>query len=656
MDDANGHKRLASIAAISYLIAHHEMEIPYCGTVSKWDLKEPWATTTDDNDRTGKIHGTSSRMNSREVLSVALGMSSPTSSSGINNNSSIINNNRNSSSNDGFVLNDGENGGRHRVRKPGSYMVMSECHGDPNFFHLPVPADVVPGNVFDFTITTTINGGRHVVPRRLSVRCPPDARPGCDTLQIAVLQEPRTVFRGPLKVAHLTQSTSFVSSDSKKNKNRSSSGQNDDDDDDDDDDGGDDDEGMVTSSQKMSSSRNGGSVTMTPDIVKRNEATIEASAEAILVKIPHSVKPGGQFIARRKDGSKFLVTTPLDGRPGQTLRIVLSTVEEDQNNNNEKEVLECYTKKVRNSGFKTSKQGRKDSFAQNRPSLGRYKFFEIVAPKGVQPNQILPINVLGKRIPLQLPDNVKEGQTIKLKVPVDEVVDNIELDWDKFFPGWNRTIRMNDFKFKWVKIISSQERQENRIMTMDEKEESATTLTDVDIFKDLAFVRHLMFLEGNDARMRTGTVTLIPAEDAVVESELTIGGFKTLVSYADVAHFQTQPFEVKTNWFQQICSELSSPWESGRIQIVVRRQNLLADSVRAVMSLSRSDMRKKWRCSFQDEPGVDAGGVMREWFQLVTEQLFNPDFGLWLSSANNQICMRINPACREYSRKPDQAA
>ena len=31
-------------------------------------------------------------------------------------------------------------------------------------------------------------------------------------------------------------------------------------------------------------------------------------------------------------------------------------------------------------------------------------------------------------------------------------------------------------------------------------------------------------------------------------------------------------------------------------------------------------------------------------FELVTEQIFDPDFGLWLSSVNNQMCMTINQA------------
>jgi E3 ubiquitin-protein ligase NEDD4 len=66
------------------------------------------------------------------------------------------------------------------------------------------------------------------------------------------------------------------------------------------------------------------------------------------------------------------------------------------------------------------------------------------------------------------------------------------------------------------------------------------------------------------------------------------------------------------------------------------------------MSLGRDDLRKRWRIEFLGEPGIDAGGVAREWFQLTSEQIFDPDKGLWLSSAQNQRCMKINPASSKY--------
>jgi len=62
------------------------------------------------------------------------------------------------------------------------------------------------------------------------------------------------------------------------------------------------------------------------------------------------------------------------------------------------------------------------------------------------------------------------------------------------------------------------------------------------------------------------------------------------------------------------------------------------------MGLSQKDLRKVWRLEFIGEEGIDAGGLTREWYELVTEELFNPESGLWIFSQTNQMCMQINPA------------
>lgn len=62
------------------------------------------------------------------------------------------------------------------------------------------------------------------------------------------------------------------------------------------------------------------------------------------------------------------------------------------------------------------------------------------------------------------------------------------------------------------------------------------------------------------------------------------------------------------------------------------------------MSLTRKDLRKVWRFEFIGEAGIDAGGLAREWFELVTDEVFDPDMGLWQTSPSNQMCMQINPA------------
>lgn len=39
------------------------------------------------------------------------------------------------------------------------------------------------------------------------------------------------------------------------------------------------------------------------------------------------------------------------------------------------------------------------------------------------------------------------------------------------------------------------------------------------------------------------------------------------------------------------------------------------------------DLRKQLRVKFDGEDGIDEGGVQKEFFQLIIEELFNPEIG-----------------------------
>lgn len=44
-----------------------------------------------------------------------------------------------------------------------------------------------------------------------------------------------------------------------------------------------------------------------------------------------------------------------------------------------------------------------------------------------------------------------------------------------------------------------------------------------------------------------------------------------------------------------------------------------------------SDLKKQLVVEFEGEQGVDEGGVSKEFFQLVVEEIFNPDYGMFTS-------------------------
>lgn len=62
-------------------------------------------------------------------------------------------------------------------------------------------------------------------------------------------------------------------------------------------------------------------------------------------------------------------------------------------------------------------------------------------------------------------------------------------------------------------------------------------------------------------------------------------------------------------------------------KISVRRNNITNDSLRQIQQ-HPNDVRKLLKVEFIDEPGIDAGGLKKEWFLLLTKELFDADRGL----------------------------
>jgi len=266
--------------------------------------------------------------------------------------------------------------------------------------------------------------------------------------------------------------------------------------------------------------------------------------------------------------------------------------------------------------------------------------FEVTVPNGVRPNQPFSLIAGGQRVLVTCPPNARPGTRIRFNLPIsvpnttiagnESKTKNIDvsLRYDTE-DGWIRSIRVTDMKFIWIRMD-----REGEVLSNNLKFNEKTS----------AFVRAINFLEGNDKRMRTGKVSLVPASEYTVDSVIKSNSGATVVDYAEIAMVQKQTFDEKSAWLQRTCKKLGIPWEEGHMRICVRREHLLVDSIKAVMSLGRDDLKKIWRFEFLGEEGIDAGGLAKEWFLLVTQAIFDADSGLWLSNSTNQMLMRINPA------------
>lgn len=82
---------------------------------------------------------------------------------------------------------------------------------------------------------------------------------------------------------------------------------------------------------------------------------------------------------------------------------------------------------------------------------------------------------------------------------------------------------------------------------------------------------------------------------------------------------------------------------SGKCDMVVHRDTLFEDSYRHIMDKKDYDLRNKLWIEFFGETGLDYGGVTREWFFLLSHQIFNPYYGLFEYSATDNYTLQINP-------------
>lgn len=347
-----------------------------------------------------------------------------------------------------------------------------------------------------------------------------------------------------------------------------------------------------------------------PNVRKINEPG-NMGPDAYMVTIPEGVRGGQQFPVTIQ-GQQLMVTCPTNARPGMSVRIVPPPPPTDV----------------------TEQPNQQQQAQKKKEEKEKTQLFEVEVPKGVQPGKPFALLAGGVRVLVTCPVNANPGQRIRFKLPLaltqapkpTNEAAAIKLKYDK--DGWTRTIRVHDMKFQWVRMDDTGNVDTNKRFDPEKS----------------AYVRKLEFRPGEDPRLRTGVLSLVPATESYVDSKIKDERGNDVVGYAEIAEAQVKTFEDKAEWFQQKCGLLCVEWNEGHMRMNVRRQLLLGDSVDAVMSLSRKDLRKLWRFEFIGEMGIDAGGLAREWFQLVTEEIFDPDMGLWQSSETNQMCMQINPA------------
>ena len=122
---------------------------------------------------------------------------------------------------------------------------------------------------------------------------------------------------------------------------------------------------------------------------------------------------------------------------------------------------------------------------------------------------------------------------------------------------------------------------------------------------------------------------------------LMSGSFSLLVNNPRVLDFDN-----KRNYFnQQLHKRPHSREHHGTLQLNVRRQRVFEDSFQSLQRKTGDQIKYgKLSVRFYDEEGVDAGGVTREWFQILARQMFDPNNALFQPCAADRLTYQPSKA------------
>jgi E3 ubiquitin-protein ligase HUWE1 len=124
--------------------------------------------------------------------------------------------------------------------------------------------------------------------------------------------------------------------------------------------------------------------------------------------------------------------------------------------------------------------------------------------------------------------------------------------------------------------------------------------------------------------------------------KLMSGTFSLLVKNSKVLEFDN-----KRNYFSRKLHSRSSGGDRHHphppLQLAVRRDQVFLDSFKSLYFKSPDEMKfGKLSIRFHGEEGVDAGGVTREWFQVIARQMFNADYALFVPVASDRTTFHPN--------------
>merc|ERR1712142_1129545 len=122
-------------------------------------------------------------------------------------------------------------------------------------------------------------------------------------------------------------------------------------------------------------------------------------------------------------------------------------------------------------------------------------------------------------------------------------------------------------------------------------------------------------------------------------THLADGPFSVLVD-----HTRVLDFDIKRRYFRTELERLDEGMRREDLAVHVRREHVFEDSFRELHRRTAEEWKNRFYVVFEGEEGQDAGGLLREWYLIISREIFNPMYALWSTSPGDRVTYTPNPA------------
>ncbi|KAL1492672.1 hypothetical protein ABEB36_010896 [Hypothenemus hampei] len=122
-------------------------------------------------------------------------------------------------------------------------------------------------------------------------------------------------------------------------------------------------------------------------------------------------------------------------------------------------------------------------------------------------------------------------------------------------------------------------------------------------------------------------------------AHLADGPFAVLVD-----HTRILDFDIKRRYFRTELERMDHGIRREETAVHVKRSNVFEDSFRELFRRAPEEWKNRFYIVFEEEEGQDAGGLLREWYVIISRDIFNPMYALFTVSPGDRVTYMINSA------------